>query len=191
MFEKWINEAAEFQENVGGMLIATAGRKDYFVDPGSDVEVFSAPFYAKEINGDFTLTCRVKPEFMADYDAGGILIFANNYYWAKFAFEKTDMGHTAVVSVVTKGESDDANGERVTSDAVWLRMTRCGEVVIMYCSDNGVEWRMVRQFGFKAETRDIVYVGLEAQSPIGDGCRVEFSDITFVTRSVHNLRKGV
>ena len=70
----------------------------------------NAPYYYTELKGDFVLKVKVSHDFVSTYDAAVVMIMKDMTCWAKSCFEKTDFGTHAVVSVVTNGESDDANG---------------------------------------------------------------------------------
>ena len=93
-----------------------------------------------------------------------------------------------VVSVVTHGLSDDANGRAVTSDGVWLRISRIGAACALHASDDGVRWDLVRHFAFPAT--DGLTAGFLAQSPTGGGCAVTFDGLDFVAETLADLRDG-
>ena len=111
--------------------------------------------------------------------------------WARLSFELTNIGHKGVVSVITKGASDDANGEKVDVDEVWLKMTRKVDVYALYFSLDNSNWRLVRYFRLNKTDNSDLYLGVGAQSPIGNGCRVEFSDFSFFDGTVSDISKGV
>ncbi|MBX6748342.1 MAG: DUF1349 domain-containing protein [Micromonosporaceae bacterium] len=127
-----------------------------------------------------------------------------------------------VVSVVTRGRSDDANGYVVdnsaqlagaesastsaqlagaesastsaqlagaesASNSVWLRIARVGEAYACHASIDGTRWDFVRHFTLGTTAAAI---GFEVQSPLGEGCRAAFTDITFSPTTLTNLRDG-
>lgn len=94
----------------------------------------------------------------------------------KAAFEKSDFGTNAVVSVVTHGVSDDANGCNIDADSVWLQVARAGNNFAIHYSLDGEKFDMVRIFHLPAE--QTVKVGLEAQSPTGEGGYRYYSDLS-------------
>jgi regulation of enolase protein 1 (concanavalin A-like superfamily) len=47
------------------------------------------------------------------------MVWADSDHWAKLCFESTDFGTRAIVSVVTNGVSDDANGVNYHWPDVW------------------------------------------------------------------------
>jgi regulation of enolase protein 1 (concanavalin A-like superfamily) len=94
-----------------------------------------------------------------------------------------------IVSVVTRGVSDDANAFTVAGRSVWLRVSRIGQVYAYHASTDGTTWQLVRVFTIGATSAGH-RLGFEAQSPTGDGCPVTFEDICFVAERLDDLRDG-
>ena len=94
-----------------------------------------------------------------------------------------------VVSVVTRGVSDDANAHIVTDGSVYLRVSRIGRVLAFHSSADGASWAFVRAFALGDEGREL-RIGFEAQSPVGDGCDVRFGDVRFAQATLGDLRDG-
>ena len=90
-----------------------------------------------------------------------------------------------IVSVVTRGTSDDCNSETVDGNTAWLRVARIDDTFAFHASDDGERWGLVRHFGLP--TSD-VQIGFEVQSPTGNGCRASFADIAYATRRLTDLR---
>ncbi len=109
--------------------------------------------------------------------------------WAKLCFEQSPAGDPMVVSVVTRGTSDDANAFVVDGSEVWLRVSRLGPAYAFHASTDGTSWRMVRLFSLGAPVGDD-HVGFEAQSPMGEGCAVRFDHIRFVPERLADIRDG-
>ena len=95
-----------------------------------------------------------------------------------------------VVSVVTRGFSDDCNSV-VVEGPVWLRASRLGRAFAFHYSVDGEVWHMVRYFGLDLEDTDPVEVGFLAQSPSGEGCAAAFEEISFVPEQLADVRSGV
>lgn len=190
MFTTWINKAKDYSISESSIQITADKNTDTFNNPLTGDKCNCAAIYAKEVNGDFTLSCKVTPHFKYTYDAGSIILYINGDNWIKFAYEYTDIGHNAVVSVVTNEFSDDSNGEVVNNQSIWMKMSKKDNVIGLYFSLNSIDWRMVRIFKHNIKEDDIVYVGLCAQSPIGEGCTVDFENIKYTDKSVDDFRKG-
>jgi len=139
--------------------------------------------------GDFQLSARVTVGFGATYDAGVLLLWIDERHWGKLCFEFSPAREPMIVSVVTRGVSDDANAFVVPGSAAWLRLSRIDHAYAFHASADGRQWRMIRFFRV-SEAPATVKVGLEAQSPTGDGCTVTFEDVRFVAERLGDLRDG-
>jgi regulation of enolase protein 1 (concanavalin A-like superfamily) len=131
----------------------------------------------------------VRVDFRDTFDAGTLFLWADETHWAKLCFEFSPDRTPMVVSVVTRGLSDDANGFDVAGSEVWLRVARQSGLWAFHASIDGERWSFVRAFSF-GELSTPVRVGLEVQSPMGDGCDVLFSEVTFRSATLADLRDG-
>jgi len=192
---QWLNESG-IKEEGNRLTLKAPARTDIFnfgmklgADGIPEDSVHNAPFYYTLVKGDFVLKARVSLKFVSDYDAGALLFMQDLKTWVKLAFEQTDFGTRAVVSVVTRVHSDDANGCNVEGETVWLQMARAGDHFALHYSLDGERYDMVRVFRLKAART--LKVGLLAQSPLGeDGERV-FEHVSLEERTIGNLRSGV
>lgn len=190
---KWLNESQIIHEGDEVVIYAPA-KTDWFNNPVPENGVLSAPvanapFFYTEVTGDFVFRAKVRPNFKSVYDACALMVIQDEKLWTKAAFEKSDFGTTAAVCVVTNGVSDDANGCNIAQDEVWLQIVRVGDVFCTHYSLDGERFDMVRLFHLPVEKT--VKVGIEAQSPAGDGGLRFYSEISLETRTVRNLRAGV
>jgi regulation of enolase protein 1 (concanavalin A-like superfamily) len=163
-------------------------RTDLFVDPGGGPAVLDAPMMLGATDGDFLLSARVSAELRATFDAGALMLHAGDRTWAKLALERSPQGEAMIVSVVTRGVSDDANGAVAMGDGVWLRVARIGGACALHASADGERWDLVRHFALDAP--DGLAAGFLAQSPTGEGCTATFDHVRFVGRTLADLRDG-
>ena len=190
---KWLNESQIIHEGDEVVIYAPA-KTDWFNNPVPEngqlsAPVANAPFFYTEVMGDFVFRAKVRPNFKSVYDACALMVIQDEKLWTKAAFEKSDFGTTAAVCVVTNGVSDDANGCNIAQDEVWLQIVRVGDVFCTHYSLDGERFDMVRLFHLPVEKT--VKVGIEAQSPAGDGGLRFYSEISLENRTVKNLRAGV
>jgi regulation of enolase protein 1 (concanavalin A-like superfamily) len=186
---EWAVEPATWRLEDDGALTVEAGPKtDAFVNPADGTRSDSAPRLLTRVEGDFQLSARVRVEFAAQFDAGVLWLEESDDRWAKLCFERSPQGRHTVVSVVTRGISDDANGWAVDGDTVWLRVSRTGRAYAFHASTDGTYWNLVRHFALGGA--DPVQIGFEAQSPVGPGCRVRFDHIRFAGTPPTGLRDG-
>jgi uncharacterized protein len=184
-----MNMPKMISETKNAIEMEAAGLTDFFIDMQGLKAKDNAPFYYEKRKGDFVIKVRVRPEFKKNYDAGGLFIYDSAKKWIKFEFEMTDLGYPSVVSVVTNGVSDDCNGEKQEGlEELWLQIARRGDNWVLHHSENGKKWKMARYFHLKM--KEEVRIGLEAQSPLGSGCKVEYFGLKIEDNDLKDLRKG-
>jgi regulation of enolase protein 1 (concanavalin A-like superfamily) len=185
----WQVAPADWTVGLDGTLHIVAGpRTDLFLDPAGRPAQLGAPRLTAAVHGDFQLSAYVEPDLAATFDAGALVLHADDHTWVKLALERSPQGEAMVVSVVTRGLSDDANGRVVTGDGVWLRISRIGATCALHASDDGVRWDLVRHFAFAAP--DPLQAGFLAQSPTGEGCAATFDGLGFAADTLADLRDG-
>ena len=163
-------------------LTITAGPgANWFVSPGTGKSVDTAPTLLIRPAGDFTLSARLSLEPKKRWDSGCMALFVDNDHWAKLCLENANAdGKLAVVSVVNRGDSDDVYTDFFAADnAIYLKVARKGAAFLFFASHGGNEWRMFRTFTFKGSDLGQLRTGLLAQSPVGDGMTVQFSEIRY------------
>ena len=169
-------------------LTLTAGpRTDLFVPPNGDPPVASAAIELHDVAGDFQLCARVAAPLAATFDAVALVVWASPEAWGKLALERSPQGDATIVSVVTRGVSDDANAWPA-GDTTWLRIARAGDSVAFHASPDGSVWALVRWFTF-AGARE-ARAGFLVQSPTGEGLTGRFDEIAWSTEPLRDLRDG-
>jgi len=184
---EWLVAPARWELEDGRLTIEAGPRTDWFVAPEGDGDpVASGPALLAPVPGVYRLSARVTVEFAATFDAGVLMLHAGEGLWAKLCFEYSPRGEPMVVSVVTDGVSDDANGFVVDGNQVWLRVSRLGQAFAFHASLDGARWELIRHFALRGEPA----LGFEAQSPTGEGCVASFDDIRLVPERLADLRDG-
>jgi uncharacterized protein len=185
-------------EATGTVTVSALPHSDIFVDPASDSAdaqvnaesmLNAATLLGEPPTGDFQFSAWVTVTFASTYDAGVLLLWHNERYWAKLCFEFSPAGDPMIVSVVCRGVADDANAFVVPGRTVWLRVSRMGRVYAYHASADGKAWQMIRAFVLDDELASH-RIGFEGQSPTGDGCRVTFDEVRFVSERLSDLRDG-
>jgi uncharacterized protein len=177
----------------GDSVVLTSGpRSDLFLDPaGNGTGPDAGRFVGEPPTGDFTLRARVDVRFRDTFDAAVLLVHASASVWAKLCFEFSPGRRPTVVTVVTRGTSDDSNSFEVNGTSAWLRITRSGRTWAFHASTSGLRWRLVRYFTLGELGRgQTARVGFLAQSPQGQGCRAVFDRIGFSPGAPADLRDG-
>jgi regulation of enolase protein 1 (concanavalin A-like superfamily) len=186
---RWLIPPVSWQARGSSLSLEAAARTDWFIDPsGAADPVMNAPALIGETGGDYLFSARVGVRFAADFDAGALMLYAGERVWAKLCFEYSPQQEPMIVSVVTQGASDDANGFVVEADQVSLRIARLGSAYAFHASTDGQAWRLVRHFTLGDGVEPAV--GFVAQSPTGEGCAVSFDEIRFEAARLDDLRSG-
>jgi hypothetical protein len=187
---RWLGEPAASSVANDVLTIAAGPRTDWFADPGgTSPPILNAPALLGEASGDFMLGARVEVDFTATFDAGVLVVHEGELSWAKLCFERSPEAQPTIVSVVTRGTSDDCNSVPVDGNSVWLRISRLGAAFAFHASTDGSHWSLVRHFALAAA--ETPAVGFLAQSPLGDGCRARFDEISFESRRLDDVRSGL
>jgi regulation of enolase protein 1 (concanavalin A-like superfamily) len=185
----WRSTPRDWSQANGVLTVDAGAATDWFTDPAARSEpIMNAPALLGEVTGDFMFSARIEVEFAATFDAGVLVVHADHESWAKLCLERSPDGEAMLVSVVTRGASDDCNSAVVDGNASWLRISRLGPAFAFHVSVDGTSWSLVRHFALPAAER--VAVGFLAQSPLGEGCRASFASIGFEPRRLPDLRDG-
>jgi regulation of enolase protein 1 (concanavalin A-like superfamily) len=130
--------------------------------------------------------------FAATYDAGVLVLHRDDAAWAKLCLEYSPQGQPMVVSVVTRGVSDDCSSFVVDADHVWLRVARIGQAYAFHALTDGTSWQLVRHFALGPGHTDggETAAGFLAQSPTGEGCVARFDQIGYSAQRLADLRSG-
>lgn len=173
----------------GTLSITAAAKTDWFLDPGGDTEILNAPAALfTPPDPTFSLSARVRIDFGATFDAGVLVLRDRNDLWAKLCFEYSPLEDATVVSVVTRGKSDDCNSVPIDGNEVYLRLSVRDATVAMHYSTDGRWWNLVRYFRLGETAKP--EAGFLAQSPTGEGCEVRFSEIRYRPGFPKELRDG-
>lgn len=186
----WDMEPTEWSIQADGALRVAVGPKtDWFIDPNGTFRIGNAPnalFTPPDV--DFRFSARVTAALGATFDAGVLRVHVQDDVWAKLCFEYSPQGNPMIVSVVTRGTSDDCNSVIVDGDTVWLRIVRIGKTFAFHYSLDGRFWNLVRYFTLGDHPH--CKVGFSCQSPTGNGCSAVFHHIRYEVGAPANLRSG-
>src|SRR5262249_47426420 len=153
-------------EDTNSLTITAGAGTDWFIDPAGSYTKDNAPcalFTPPDAN--FLLSARVSVKFAAAFDAGAFHLRVRDDLWAKFAFEYSPQHQPMIVSVVTRGVSDDCNAAGIAGSSVYLRVARNAQTFAFHYSQDGQYWHLVRYFSLGSI--DPLQVGFSVQSPTG------------------------
>jgi regulation of enolase protein 1 (concanavalin A-like superfamily) len=185
----WRNSPKASHIEAGKVLSISSGPKtDWFVDPFDGTIAKSAPILWFAPGANYVLSTKVKVQFTSKWDAGALMLWADEHHWAKLSFEFSPDQQPTLVTVVTRGLSDDCNSVSITGDTVYLQIARTGSTYVFYYGTDGKSWQILRTFSL--ETKGPVSMGFEAQSPAGTGSTAVFSEINYSPRKISNTYTG-
>ena len=191
---QWNNAPASFAVRGGNELeIVSPGQTDWFVSPLDYTVRMNSPRLLFDAPAGFVLRTKVTVDFKAKWDAGVLLVYEDDAHWAKLCLENSVYDKPTIVSVVTRGASDDSNGFEVDGDAIYLQVARTGPAVIFYASPDAKAWRIVRAFTLGDATgkhTGNMRAGFSSQSPTGTGHRTVFSEIRYRPEPPKNWWQG-
>jgi len=170
------------------IAFAAGPRTDLFADPAGGEPKTDAPLLLGRPDGDFQLRARVAAPLSATFDAAGLVIWASPTAWGKLELEYSPQREAMIVSVVTRGLSDDANGFTVAESFAWLRVARSSEAVAFHASVDGLWWSLIRSFTFPGAGS--ASAGFVVQSPTGEGLQGRFDEIEWNAHALADLRNG-
>lgn len=184
----WENKPLNYSIKNDELIIVAGEKTDMFRDPNVTYNTDNAPKLMFTADEDFVLTTAIDHSFSNKWDGGAIVLKSDSINWVKFCFEKDYTGAHRVVSVVTKNISDDSNSIEINSNKAFFKMAKAGNVITLYCSNDGSKWFLVRHLQFNA--RPGFKVGFLAQSPTGNKCEVKFSEINYEKKKIKDPYAG-
>jgi regulation of enolase protein 1 (concanavalin A-like superfamily) len=134
---------------------------------------------------DYVLSAKVKVGFNTKWDAGALMVWADDHHWAKLSFELSPAKQPTMVTVVTRGLSDDCNSIPISDNTVYIQIAKSGKAYVLYSSTDGKSWQVLRVFNLGAGSK--ARVGFESQSPAGEGTEVVFSEIHYTTKKITDI----
>lgn len=136
---------------------------------------------------DFILTARVSAELRSVYDVAALVVYQDGNTWAKFCYENSVERQATLVSVVTRGSSDDCNSVAAPADGVYLAIVRKGDEFAFHASTDGRVWRLIRHFSLPLATG--ARLGFAAHGSGATTLRAVFSEISYAPALTGNMRR--
>ena len=174
--------------SAASIAFASGANTDLFTDPGGAAPRAEAPLLLGRPGGDFQLSARISAPLASTFDAAALIVWVSPAAWGKLALEYSPQREPSVVSVVTRGVSDDANAFVVPEPIAWLRVSRSGETFAFHASVDGLWWSLVRYFTLDGAAG--AAAGFLVQSPSGDGLQGRFDEIEWSAEGLAELRNG-
>jgi regulation of enolase protein 1 (concanavalin A-like superfamily) len=185
----WHNAAKASHIHGAKILTISSGPKtDWFVDPFDGTVARNAPILSFAPGPTYVFHTKVQVQFASKWDAGALMVWADDHHWAKLSYELSPDKQPTLVTVVTRGPSDDSNSVSVGGDTVYLQIARTGSTYVFYYGTDGETWHILRTFSL--ETKSSASLGFESQSPDGTGSTAVFSEMSYSPRKISNIYTG-
>ena len=191
-FTKSVNNAEKLisSKNADSINFRSEGGKDFFSDPDGKLSNNTAPILLSKVDNTkpFTFISKVTPTFKEMYDAGTLYIYINDGFWQKFAFEMDERGNHRIVTVRTIDYSDDNNHDIINQEYVYMKISSDTHTIGFYYSLDNEEWQLARLYKNNYPTE--IWVGIGAQSPMGNWTTAKFSECTLIFDHIKDFRMG-
>jgi uncharacterized protein len=184
----WINPPPAFEIDRQGIEITASPKTDMYIAADGSYATDNANRVVFDADPDFIFSAKISHPFANRWDGGGFVLEGDAENWIKFCFERDYTGAKRVVSVVTRGTSDDSNSIAFDASHAYFQMAKMGDVVFLYASDTGKPWYLVRVMRFKFDGK--LQIGLLAQTPEGESNRVGFTNIKYKPTAMKDYWKG-
>jgi uncharacterized protein len=184
----WLNLPSSYSATDTGIEIVAGEKTDKYIAPDYSYAIDNAPRVVFDADKDFVFSANIQHPFTNKWDGGSIVLEADRDNWIKFCFEKDYTGAKRVVSVVTKGISDDANSIELTRDSARFKMAKKGDTVYLYVGKSEKDWFLVRAINFKYAKS--LKLGLLAQSPEGKTNKVIFTNVQYSAKTIKDFWTG-
>jgi regulation of enolase protein 1 (concanavalin A-like superfamily) len=184
----WQNSPREWNIDSKNVLtISSSAKTDWFVDPFDGTVAKTAPILLFTPGPDYVLSARVTVQFTTKWDAGALMLWGDDHHWAKLSYEFSPDQKPTLVTVVTRGLSDDCNSQSLAGDSVYLRIAKSGNTYVFYFATDGKNWQILRTFSLDTDLPS--RAGFESQSPEGSGAVATFSAITYDPHRIRDIYK--
>ncbi len=185
---KWENKPVKYYTDKSSITIFSGEKTDMFRDPNVTYNTDNAPKLMFEADSNFVISTSIEHAFISKWDGGALVLKQDSLNWVKCCFEKDYTGARRIVTVVTKGISDDCNSVKINSNKVYFKIAKAANVITVYYSLTGANWFLIRHFTFDSNKN--LKVGFLAQSPTGNDCKVKFSEIKYTSKKIRDPYLG-
>lgn len=186
---RWHGEPLHWEQTADRALTITAGpQTDWFTNPSTGTAKLDAPALLMPVHGPCMLSALVGADHTSTFDAGVLAIFQSSQVWAKLCVELSPQGQAMIVTVVTRGLSDDCNSFTIAGHSAYLRLAKLERAYAFHYSPDGTRWDLIRHFAL-GEAPEVEF-GFLAQSPTGKSCTAHFQQIGFRSETLTEIRSG-
>jgi uncharacterized protein len=185
----WDKTPLGFKTTANSITVTAGKETDLYCFVDGNYYVNTAPKILFTPDSNFMFSARIRPAFKSMYDGGAILVYSDDANWAKLLFEMHEDGTFGLgSSFVNDKRGDDNYHITVPVPDVYVKFARSGDIFNFYHSQDGKTWKLLRTFPYRKFEN--LRIGFYAQSPKGEKCTVEFSDIRYQGEKFKNYFTG-
>lgn len=174
----WDKLPVNFKMEANSITFTAGKETDLYSFVDGNYYVNTAPKILFTPDSNFIFSGKIKPDFKNLYDGGAILLYSDEENWAKLLFEKNDDGSLGLGSSLVENRlGDDSYHIALPVNEVYVKLARSGDIFNFYYAPDGKNWKLLRTFPYHQFNN--LRIGFYAQSPKGESCTVEFSDIQY------------
>lgn len=171
---QWLNSPANWQIEGEKLSIDVSPNTDFWRKTHYGFIRDSGHFFYVKASGDFVAEVRVRGDYAALYDQGGLMLRASDEHWMKCGIEYVDGTQQASV-VVTNDYSDwSVRPLCMNPKEVWFRVKRQESSLEVFWSPDGSDFAMLRTAYLKSSPG--LDVGVMCAAPQGPGFHIAFSE---------------
>jgi regulation of enolase protein 1 (concanavalin A-like superfamily) len=185
----WDNAPLSYNVSGNSITIKAGKETDFYCFADGRYFVHNAPTLLFTPDNNFIFSARIKTDFNTTYDGGAILVYSDSLNWAKVLFERNEDGSLGLgVSFVNNKKGDDSYHTNIPGKQVYTKVVRSGNIFCFYYAVDGKSWKLLRTFPYHVFKN--LRIGFYAQSPKGESCTVEFSDIRYRPEAFKTFSTG-
>ena len=182
-------EPSRYSFSEQGITLIAGGKTDLYrpLNP-EEAGVTNASMLLFKPGNAFILSARIEIEPHSGFDGAALVLYNTEKQWVKLLLEQFHTGELGISSTVVQKSPDDVYHRVIKNPYCYLKIVKTDIFFVLYMSDDGRAWHMLRNFTLP--DMDKYRVGFLAQSPIGEGTKVKFSNIVYQEKLMTDFWSG-
>ncbi len=154
-------------KNDSSIILTSRGNTNLFNNPGGNFSKQNASMLLFHPDSNFIFTAKIQADLKEIYDVAALVLYQNQYKWAKLCYENSVKKKPTVVSVVTNKYSDDCNSIETKNNYIYYAIVKKGNEISFHCSFDKDRWSLIRHFNMNFDDEKL-QIGFAVHSSKGD-----------------------
>ncbi len=185
---RWFNPPLTWavDPSLPALVVQPAAATDFWQETHYGFRADNGHFLFTEVDGDFTITTKVRFHPVHQYDQAGLMVRVGPLCWIKTSVEHEPDGPARLGVVVTNHGFSDWSVQdfpRATREVCLRIRKEASDFIIEFAADEHAGWNQLRIAHLNIEKAAPLSCGLYACSPKGAGFRSEFEYLEIARRS--------